>query len=245
MLATARRLDRLEELAAELPPGRVQVLAGDLGDTGFREQLWQQALDLPGGLDLLINNAGAGHYAEFAEQDPHAIRQIIELNVMALLDLARRPHDICVRGTPARSSRSPPFWASSEFPIRQLCCEQARGERTGQEPEVRAAGNRGARLGGLSGSHREQFPALRSGQGAGREGCRRASPRPEWYRHPARTRWASDFSGPDLDSLGRLEGLGVVSPSRRLVRRAAGDPPRRFSPRSKPGKRSTRSQRQR
>ena len=30
VLATARRLDRLEQLAAELPPGRVQVLAGDL-----------------------------------------------------------------------------------------------------------------------------------------------------------------------------------------------------------------------
>ncbi|MGZ3433347.1 MAG: SDR family NAD(P)-dependent oxidoreductase, partial [Isosphaeraceae bacterium] len=30
VLATARRLDRLEQLAAELPPGRVHVLAGNL-----------------------------------------------------------------------------------------------------------------------------------------------------------------------------------------------------------------------
>ena len=90
VLATARRLDRLEQLAAELPPGRVHVLAGNLIDTGFREQLWQQAIDLPGGLDLLINNAGAGNYAEFADQDPHAIRQIIELNVMALMDLSQK-----------------------------------------------------------------------------------------------------------------------------------------------------------
>jgi short-subunit dehydrogenase len=90
VLATARRLDRLEQLAAELPPGRVHVLAGNLIDSGFREQLWQQAIDLPGGLDLLINNAGAGHYAEFADQDPHAIRQIIELNVIALMDLSQK-----------------------------------------------------------------------------------------------------------------------------------------------------------
>jgi uncharacterized protein len=90
VLATARRLDRLEELAAELPPGRVHVLAGDLLDPGFRERLWQQAVELPGGLDLLINNAGSGHYAEFADQDPQAIRQIIELNVMALMDLSQK-----------------------------------------------------------------------------------------------------------------------------------------------------------
>jgi uncharacterized protein len=90
VLATARRLDRLEQLAAELPPGSVHVLGGSLTDASFREQLWQQAINLPGGLDLLINNAGAGHYAEFADQHPQAIRQIIELNVMALIDLSQR-----------------------------------------------------------------------------------------------------------------------------------------------------------
>jgi short-subunit dehydrogenase len=90
VLATARRLDRLEKLAAELPPGRVITVAGDLSDAGFRAQLWRQAEALPGGLDLLVNNAGIGHYAEFADQDPTAIRQIIELNVMALFDLSQK-----------------------------------------------------------------------------------------------------------------------------------------------------------
>ncbi len=90
VLATARRRERLEQLAAELPPGRVHILAGDLVDACFREQLWQQAIALPGGLDLLVNNAGAGHYAEFADQDPTAIRQMIELNVMALFDLTQK-----------------------------------------------------------------------------------------------------------------------------------------------------------
>jgi short-subunit dehydrogenase len=90
VLATARRLDRLEQLAAELPPGRVLVLAGNLVDPEFRERLWQHAIALPGGLDLLINNAGTGHYSEFADQDPEAIRQIIELNLMALMDLSQK-----------------------------------------------------------------------------------------------------------------------------------------------------------
>src|SRR5947207_8841093 len=58
VLATARRLDRLESLAAELPAGRVQILAGDLADAGFRQRLWDHALTLPGGIALLVNNAG-------------------------------------------------------------------------------------------------------------------------------------------------------------------------------------------
>ena len=90
VLATARRLDRLEALARELPDGQVKILAGDLADATFRQQLWDFALILPGGVDLLVNNAGMGHYAEFADQDPQAIRQIVELNVIALIDLSQK-----------------------------------------------------------------------------------------------------------------------------------------------------------
>jgi uncharacterized protein len=90
VLATARRRDRLEALAAELPPGPVKILAGDLADAVFRQQLWDCALTLPGGVDLLVNNAGMGHYADFSEQDPLSIRQIIELNLIALIDLSQK-----------------------------------------------------------------------------------------------------------------------------------------------------------
>jgi uncharacterized protein len=90
VLATARRQDRLESLAAELPSGRVEILAGDLADPGFRQILWDHALKFEGGVDLLVNNAGLGNYAEFAEQDPEQIRQMIELNLMALIDLSQK-----------------------------------------------------------------------------------------------------------------------------------------------------------
>jgi short-subunit dehydrogenase len=62
VLATARRRERLEELAAEMP----------------------------GGVDVVVNNAGMGNYADFATQDPDAIRQIIELNIVALIDLSQK-----------------------------------------------------------------------------------------------------------------------------------------------------------
>lgn len=90
VLASARRLDRLESLAAELPEGRVVVLAGDLADPDFRRALWERAEAMPGGLDVLVNNAGLGRYDDFAAQDFDSVRQIIEINVLALMDLTQR-----------------------------------------------------------------------------------------------------------------------------------------------------------
>jgi uncharacterized protein len=90
VIATARRLDRLETLAAELSPARVQIVAGDITDAQFRQRLWDVAIGMPGGVDLLVNNAGMGNYTEFASQDPEAIRQILDLNLIALLDLTQK-----------------------------------------------------------------------------------------------------------------------------------------------------------
>ena len=90
VLATARRLDRLEALADELPAGRLVPIAGNLADEAFRARLWAAAEALPGGLDVLVNNAGVGHYDDFADQDPGRWRQIIEVNQVALFDLTAR-----------------------------------------------------------------------------------------------------------------------------------------------------------
>ncbi len=88
--ATARRLDRLDELMAEMPEGKVKVLDGDISDPGFRARLWGWAEAESGGIDLLVNNAGVGHYADFGEQDPAEVRRIVEVNVMAVFDLTQR-----------------------------------------------------------------------------------------------------------------------------------------------------------
>jgi short-subunit dehydrogenase len=90
VLATARRRDRLEALAEELTPGRVQICCGNLADPAFRQMLWNQAEAMPGGLDLVVNNAGVGNYSELESQDPEAIRQIIEINLVALIDLTQK-----------------------------------------------------------------------------------------------------------------------------------------------------------
>ena len=90
VLATARRSDRLESLAAELGPDRVHICAGDLADPAFRQALWDRAQAMPGGVELLFNNAGIGNYSDLEHQDPEAIREIMEINVIALVDLTQR-----------------------------------------------------------------------------------------------------------------------------------------------------------
>ena len=90
VLATARRRDLLETLVAELPAGSVLIEPGDITDADFRSILWKRAENLPEGLDLLINNAGVGNYADFREQKPEAIQKIFDVNVVALMDLTQR-----------------------------------------------------------------------------------------------------------------------------------------------------------
>ncbi len=90
VLATARREDRLTSLAAELPAGRVQVLAGDIACPLFRDRLWNHAERVLGGVDCLFNNAGVGDYGVLVDQDPAVIDQEIAVNLTAVVDLTRR-----------------------------------------------------------------------------------------------------------------------------------------------------------
>ena len=91
VLASARRKDRLDALAAELPSARVLIEAGDLTDPDFRDRLWNRAIEaFPGGPDLLVNNAGIGHYGAFEDEEPGTFGSIMALNLDAPSDLARR-----------------------------------------------------------------------------------------------------------------------------------------------------------
>ena len=74
LVLVARRTERLEALASELSdPG--EVVAADLTDP-----------DRP--VDLLVNCAGVGASGPFAEGDFDAYRQVIDLNVTALVELS-------------------------------------------------------------------------------------------------------------------------------------------------------------
>lgn len=86
----ARRADRLESLAAEISmgPGRGVAIVADLMEPTAAEDVVRRAeAGLGGPIDGLVNNAGAGVYGRFAENDLGAVEQIMTLNMQAVVRL--------------------------------------------------------------------------------------------------------------------------------------------------------------
>ncbi len=84
---TARRQERLENLAAELAhfPGRRFVLPGDIGDPAFARELVERTVAEFGRVDVLINNAGVGHKSTLAAMPLSDVQTLWDVNVMGLL----------------------------------------------------------------------------------------------------------------------------------------------------------------
>jgi short-subunit dehydrogenase len=84
VVLTARRADRLEELAAELGSRHgveTRCLALDLEQAGAAEQLGAQVSALE--IGVLVNNAGFGGIGPYDAQDPARVRAMVELNCVA------------------------------------------------------------------------------------------------------------------------------------------------------------------
>ncbi|MEU8465250.1 SDR family oxidoreductase [Streptomyces sp. NPDC029003] len=92
LVLVARRLDRLEELAAGLEQRygiRATAVAADLSLPGAGAAL-RAELDARGiRIQTLVNNAGFGSHGPFLEQDPAQIDRMIQLNVTAVAGLTR------------------------------------------------------------------------------------------------------------------------------------------------------------
>jgi NAD(P)-dependent dehydrogenase (short-subunit alcohol dehydrogenase family) len=87
VVVTARRTDRLEQLAAELP-GAMAVTA-DVGDAEERERLVAEVVDRAGRLDVLVNNAGVGGSVAIQDEELDDFRTTMEVNVTALWHLSK------------------------------------------------------------------------------------------------------------------------------------------------------------
>jgi NAD(P)-dependent dehydrogenase (short-subunit alcohol dehydrogenase family) len=87
VVLTARRLDRLERLAHELP-GSVAV-AADVADETARERLVADTIDRFGRVDVLINNAGIGEKVAIEDEPLDRFRLAMEVNVTALWHLSK------------------------------------------------------------------------------------------------------------------------------------------------------------
>ena len=83
VVLAARRADRLEALAAELP-GAIAVPT-DVTDPVQLDRMVERCLDAHGRVDILVNNAGQGLHVPLVELDPDDLRAVFELNVVAPL----------------------------------------------------------------------------------------------------------------------------------------------------------------
>src|SRR5437773_1068870 len=86
LMIVARRVDRLEQLAARLRDEHrvnVDVIGTDLGKPEEVAQVCQVVGDAP--LEMLVSNAGLAHYMPFAELPPRVARDLLEVNVSSLV----------------------------------------------------------------------------------------------------------------------------------------------------------------
>ncbi|MFK0257891.1 SDR family NAD(P)-dependent oxidoreductase [Streptomyces sp. NPDC090445] len=92
LVLTARRLDRLETLAADLEDRygvKAHVIASDLAQPGAATALRDEIAGRGLTVQTLINNAGFGSHGPVADQDPAQMDEMIRLNVLAVTELTR------------------------------------------------------------------------------------------------------------------------------------------------------------
>ena len=101
LLVTARREDRLRQLAEEAAAvnERIEILTGDITDSQTRQKLLDTVQALYGGLDILINNAGIGALGRFEDNDPERLRAVFEINFFALAEMTRLALPLLKKGT--------------------------------------------------------------------------------------------------------------------------------------------------
>jgi short-subunit dehydrogenase len=91
VVLAARNADKLNALASDLRAagGDVLVVPTDVTKPEDRERLIATAVDTFGGIDLLVNNAGVGSWGHFATSTPEIMRQVMEVNFFAPIELTR------------------------------------------------------------------------------------------------------------------------------------------------------------
>jgi uncharacterized protein len=89
----ARREERLRTLATELTSSygvAADVIAADLGDAAGRDRLAEELRGRGRVVEVLVNNAGFGHQADFATSPRERMVEMVDLNVGTVVDLTSR-----------------------------------------------------------------------------------------------------------------------------------------------------------
>jgi uncharacterized protein len=91
LVLVARRREPMQALATELNTAgaEITVISADLGKASGAAALMEIVKSRGLEIDALINNAGLGDNAPFAEADPAKISSMLQVNIVALTELTR------------------------------------------------------------------------------------------------------------------------------------------------------------
>jgi short-subunit dehydrogenase len=93
LILVARREERLRSLSTELSSGHgvgADVITCDLGQESERDRLQSELSGRGQAVEVLVNNAGFGHQADFARSPRERMVEMVRLNVEAVVDLTSR-----------------------------------------------------------------------------------------------------------------------------------------------------------
>jgi len=89
---TARRRDRLDELAGKLQKAhgvRTEVFVADLAQPNAPQEIYDFTRRKMIEVDLLINNAGFGQYGELTKVETQRLLDMVQVNCLAVVHLTR------------------------------------------------------------------------------------------------------------------------------------------------------------
>ncbi|WP_414542317.1 SDR family NAD(P)-dependent oxidoreductase [Nostoc sp. CCY0012] len=93
LVLVSRSEEKLHQLAKQLQEQyqiQVDVIVKDLTETDASDVVFDATKTKKLTIDLLINNAGFGDYGDFAERDRERQIKIVQLNILALVDLTHK-----------------------------------------------------------------------------------------------------------------------------------------------------------
>jgi short-subunit dehydrogenase len=136
----ARSADKLQEIAAQLTDRGADALAlpGDVTSDADQQRWLESVVQRWGGLDVLINNAGVASWSHFADSTEEILRQVMEVNFFAPVELIRKAIPVLTEGDQAAvlnvasmcGRRGMPAWPEYSASKYALCgmTEAFRGE---------------------------------------------------------------------------------------------------------------------
>ncbi|GAC1636345.1 MAG: SDR family oxidoreductase [Candidatus Acidiferrum sp.] len=92
LVLTARRVDRLEQVAASLRSSHktsVEIFEADLANPSAPDEIFRFTEEKGIVVDLLVNNAGFGQYGELSSVETQRLLDMVHVNCTAVLHLTR------------------------------------------------------------------------------------------------------------------------------------------------------------